>query len=262
MMQRSDHPHHLTQALVYGRDGWRVLPVREKGKAPSCKHGVNDATCDTNRIRRWWNRHPRANIGIAVPRGYVVLDLDSEDALQAIRHQKLSLPATPWAKTGRGMHLWYATGDAPVKNKVGLFEGIDVRASGGYVVAPPSVHPSGAIYRWEEEFQRSAIARCPDWLLEEVRGKRSSAGAKITPPGRTPEDWERTISAPVAEGRRNQTLAEVSGLLFRRLPAATAAEMAYCWAKQKLRPPLPEDEIRRTIDSIAGCEFRRRGGQT
>lgn len=63
--------------------------------------------------------------------------------------------------------------------------------------------------------------------------------------------WDEAISKPVPEGRRKQTLAQVAGLLFRRLPSRAAAELAYCWAQSKLQPALPEAEVRRTIESIA-----------
>lgn len=254
-------PDLIQAACRYARLGLKVLPLQCRKKRPITKHGVKDATTDLDQIRRWWNQHPRANVGIAVPRDYIVLDLDSEDALQVLRDQKLSLPATAWAKTGRGMHLWYATGKVRVKNRFGLFEDIDVKTSGGYVVAPPSVHPSGAVYRWKKELERSAIAPCPGWLLKKIQREQPSATSERKPKARSAEDWLRKVSTPVREGRRNQTLAEVAGYLFRHLPAEPAAQLAYCWAKVKLTPSLPENEISRTIESIAGCERRKQGRQ-
>jgi hypothetical protein len=229
-----------------------VLPLRPRGKQPLTPHGVNDATTDPDTIRRWWRRWPNANIGLAIPLGFLVVDLDSPEALQRLRADDLSLPTTVDATTGRGRHLWYSIGTATVRNRVALFPGVDIRTAGGYVVAPPSIHPSGAVYRWKVPLERSAIAECPEWLLDRL-------SANSTTRGRSSDAWHRKIAAPVPEGRRNQTLAEVAGLLFRRLPAQAAAELAFCWAQVKLHPPLSEKEVLQTINSIAGCESRRSG---
>ena len=241
-------------ARVYARQGWRVLPLRRRGKKPLTCHGVKDATTDLSRLRDWWSRWPDANIGLAIPAQILVVDCDSPEALDPLRAEGLVLPATVRATTGRGLHLWYSTPGTSVRNRVGLFPSIDIRAPGGYVVAPPSLHSSGAVYRWEVELAASALSPCPAWLLERLQPTRAQ--------GRrwSGESWYRRIAEPVSRGGRNQALAQVTGLLFRYLPAGVAAELALCWARVKLSPPLPEREVRRTIESIAGRELRRRGG--
>lgn len=242
-------------ALAYGYAGWQVLPLRPREKRPLTSHGVKDATSDPNAIREWWKRWPYANIGLAVPAGFAVLDIDSAEALAQIKAEGCELSETACARTRKGWHLWYSTGDAEVGNRVGLRPGVDVRGRDGYVVAPPSFHPSGSIYRWQTEFDRDSIAPAPDWLLEMLL----RSAPKTAAPTGTANDWRCKISESVPAGRRNHTLAEVSGLLFRTLPAEIAGELARCWAQVKLMPQLPEHEVRRTIDSIAGRELKRRG---
>lgn len=83
--------------------------------------------------------------------------------------------------------------------------------------------------------------------------------ASSNPTGLSAEEWHHKVREPVPQGRRNQTLAQVAGLLFRKLPADVAAELAYCWAQVKMDPPLSDREIMRTLDSIANRELRRRG---
>lgn len=243
----------LEAAIRYAKAGWAVLPLQPRGKAPLTPHGVKDATTDIETIRGWWRRWPHANLGLAVPSGYLVVDLDSPDVYARLRAEDLELPATVTATTGRGVHKWYSTGQLQVRNRVALLPGIDIRAPGGYIVAPPSVHPSGAIYSWQVELRRSFIAPCPEWLLERLREPSS-------PVRRSAGDWAAKLREIVPAGRRNQALAEVCGLLFRKLPADAAAELAICWATLKLRPQLPDSEVRRTIESIAGRELRRCGG--
>ena len=241
----------LQQALRYAEQGWPVFPVWPRGKNPLTPHGVKDATTDQATVEHWWRRWPKANIGLPVPVGYLVLDVDSEEALQSLKHQGLEIPSTSTARTSRGWHFWYSV-SRPVKNGVDVLPNIDIRASGGYVIAPPSVHTSGSIYRWEVSLAQDTITECPEWLLKRL------ATRKRQHRGRPVKEWHELISMPVSEGRRNQTLTEVAGLLFRRLPTELAAELAHCWAAVKLQPALPDDEVSRTIDSIAGREQRRR----
>ena len=124
------------------------------------------------------------------------------------------------------------------------------------MIVPPSIHPSGAEYSWQVPLEQATIAECPEWVLERlVRPVEQKQG-------RSAEAWLEVISRPVLEGRRNETLASVAGLLFRKLPAMIAAELAYCWAQVKLSPPLSQQEVQRAIDSIAGRELRREGGSS
>ena len=239
-------------ALAYGRQGFAVLPLRERGKEPLTRRGVHQASTDPEQISRWWTRRPSANVGLAVPPDYLVLDLDSHEALPRLKAEGLSIPSTSCAATGRGLHFWFSTSGAWARNRIALLPEVDVRASGGYVVAPPSVHANGQRYQWKVRFGRSSIAEAPQWLLERLGEAKSDAGRK--------RNWLEAISNPVPEGQRNVALAQVAGLLFRKLPAALAAELAYCWAQARLTPPLPDREVQRTLDSIAGRELRRRKG--
>lgn len=244
----------LVAALDLARMGFPVLPLRERGKPPLTRHGVKDATTNVDQIRSWWARRPRANVGLAVPPGYLVLDLDNPEALHRLRAQDLSLPTTATAATGRGQHLWYASGETLVRNRAGLLPDVDVRAPGGYVVAPPSIHPNGEAYRWIVPLEPGAVTECPEWLLARLTEDRS--------PGPSQQPSRPGLGARIPQGRRNDTLARVAGFLFRKLPAAEAAEFAYCWAQVRMSPPLSDREIRRTLDSIAGRELRRRERQS
>ncbi len=238
-------------ASAYARSGWSVFPVQARGKRPLTPKGLYDATVDLEAVQAWWSRWPAANIGLPVPDGYLVLDLDSKEALHRIKADDLTLPATVSARTGRGWHLWYEV-PGQARNRVGVLPGVDIRATGGYVVAPPSTHPSGTRYRWQVALKRSAIAEAPEWLMGLLHGGSLKQD-------RSTASWAETIAASVSAGQRNQTLARVAGLLFRQLPAEVATEVAYCWACVKLDPRLPDREVFQTLESIAKCELRRRG---
>lgn len=163
-------------ALAYAKIGLRVFPVKPRDKIPlgaAAPHGCLDATLDVDRITAWWSEFPEANVGIACGNGLVVLDVDAghggEDSLEEIEREHGKLPDTPMVLTGGGgQHRYYSTPTA--KNKVGLYPGIDVRGDGGYVLAPPSVHPSGKEYIWELSSRlvppkAVKVAPAPSWML-------------------------------------------------------------------------------------------------
>lgn len=140
----------LQAALDYASRGWRVFPLQGKRPFPGT-HGFKDATTDTLTIRRWWRQHPDANIGVVTGRisGIVVVDIDGPEGEAALAEFG-PLPATPTARTGRGRHLYYSyPPDRTIRRHIRVRPGLDVLGDGGYVVAPPSIHPeTGRRYRW------------------------------------------------------------------------------------------------------------------
>jgi hypothetical protein len=68
----------LRAALEAAERGWPVFPLVPRGKKPAIDGWQQRATCDPGRIRRWWTRYPRCNVGINCgPAGLLVLDLDA-----------------------------------------------------------------------------------------------------------------------------------------------------------------------------------------
>jgi len=163
----------LTAALGYATAGLSVFPCIPRTKEPATKRGFHDATTNPATIRRWWNANPSYNIGVrtGMASGFFVLDIDGAEGernLDQLQQQHGFLPATAEATTARGRHLWFRCA-APIPCSAGrIASGVDVRADGGYVVAPPSVHPSGRRYAWRSE---CSLAEAPSWLLDLARKK-------------------------------------------------------------------------------------------
>jgi hypothetical protein len=177
----------LAAALEYAARGWPVLALHgirdgrctcrrracaSPGKHPRSPHGVTEATTDPDVLHGWWRRWPDANVGVVTgPRsGVVVLDIDprhggdvSVDELTAAYG---SLPPTAESRTGSGArHLYYAHPGTPVPNAVGIAPGFDLHGDGGYMVAPPSRHASGADYAWVHRPTETPLTRLPAWCL-------------------------------------------------------------------------------------------------
>ena len=72
-------------------------------------------------------------------------------------------------------------------------------------------------------------------------------------------DWNAVMCADVTEGARNDTVARIAGhLLHRGVNAAVTLAFLQWWNSAHCRPPLPPEEITRTVDSICRAELRRR----
>jgi len=142
----------------YAKSGWFLFPLRPRDKTPLTAHGLKDATNKVDVIRQWWSKTPEANIGLNCGKsGIVVIDLDKRgerDGCQeweTINHMQGPFPETSTSLTGGGgRHLLFKSPDGlSIKNSAGrLAPGIDVRGEGGYIVLPPSIHPSGKPYQW------------------------------------------------------------------------------------------------------------------
>jgi len=257
----------LLAALTYAERGIPVFPCRPKGKEPLGRlapHGLTDATTDTDRIHEWWQAEPSANVGLAVPAGVVVLDVDGPEGRASV--EGLPLPPTPMATTARGAHYFFAIPDGLVaKNRAKLRPGLDVRTVGGYVVAPPSIHPTGVVYGWVSGLALGEVdlAPAPEWLLALLR-ERTEPKPTLTPKprGRGPSavlppyvlaavdaEVERVANAP--EGERNDTLNTAAFALGQFvatgvLPRDDAVRGLEVAARQC---GLPDDEAHRTIAS-------------
>lgn len=181
----------LAAAIEYAEHGWRVLPVQ--GKVPllpawSRPDGSGAASTDPDQIRAWWTRWPAANVGVATgpASSLAVLDIDprsgGDESFAALEGRVGPLPGTVTSLTGGGgLHLLFAHPGRRVTsraNALGL--GLDVKADGGMIVAPPSVHPdTGRAYAWLGGAWRDELPVWPealDDLLAPPPAKRPPAG--------------------------------------------------------------------------------------
>lgn len=151
----------MNAALFYAKYGFSVFPCWPTNKHPHTLNGHNDATTDETTIRRWWKRWPDAMIGIAtgnMSRGLTVFDFDEDaekgkhglDVLREFEAENGPFPDTVRVLTPRGgLHIWLIDPECRISCKENLYNGVDIRANGGYVIAPPSVRADGRRYEFE-----------------------------------------------------------------------------------------------------------------
>jgi len=169
---KSDQNVFLEAALKYAARGWSVFPCRDD-KRPFTKHGFKDSSCDPLIINEWWTRFPNAAIGIDCGgSGLVVVDCDIKPGIDGIdnftelgiEHDDAFHSSTP----SGGLHVIYKnTTNGLIKNSAGkLCPGIDIRASGGYIIAAFSVISSGSYLPLEEDWEGREPMNIPQALID------------------------------------------------------------------------------------------------
>lgn len=139
------------QALIWHRLGYSVIPIEKRGKRPLVKwSNYVDNRATISQIVQWFKN----DINIAVLCGgankLVVVDFDTQQgyysAMSRLDNNMTELISNTYkVKTGRGIHLFFNGVES--KTRKNVEEKIDVKGIGGYVLVPPSVHPSGREYR-------------------------------------------------------------------------------------------------------------------
>lgn len=232
------------------------------GKHPMTPSGYKDGTSERTIIRAWFNEEPQANLGIVTGKtsGIFVLDVDprngGDKSLEGLFSRYGPFPATWTVKTGGGGAHYYfrypGVGIATSHGKLG--SGLDVQSDGAFVVAPPSIHISQNNYQFAENLDPAsmALANPPEWLVERTR---TPATHVVTPV----DEWRRIVCEGADDGDRNVMIARLAGHLLRKdVDALVVLNLLTAWNQVRCRPPLSDDEVHVTINSIAGREFKRR----
>lgn len=192
----------LAAALQYSRRGWCVVPLKERSKQPSIDWKAFQTRKPTEDELRGWFKTGRENIALVCGSisGLVVVDLDGQEGIDEAA--KLGLRSPLNVVTGKGRHLYYKHPGGLVNNAVRLAPGIDLRADGGYVLLPPSVHPNGHSYAWQGNISSplnlyKALAEQTRRVLAPVNG----------------QGWLSEAFAGLKEGNRNNTFTKIVGRL-------------------------------------------------
>lgn len=246
-------------AASYLDRGWSVIPIKNKSKAPVYRWEEYQHRLPTPlEVRRWrWQE----NIAIVTGRvsGLVVIDQDDLTNLTPEEHKiatqfMRSLPSSAAVVTSKGVHKYFTLprnedgSYALLEGRIRFLPGIDCKAEGGYVIAPPSTHATtGDTYVWAYEEGPDEIVEIPDDVLDMVRrAPMLSAWTKSS------------LSMPVESGKRNDTLASRAGaLLANRNPEEfeDLYEAFKSYNKRMCKPPVIERELEQIWKSITQREI-------
>lgn len=232
----------LDVIYTYVDRGWSVLPVRPEEKRPFMTNWLQytHSRASKETITSWFTNLSDAGVGIVTGKvsNIIVLDVEStcpypiEDILKKYPTQLISRSGSG------GYHLFYQypTNVPKVANRVRIFDGADLRADGGFIVLPPTIHSSGRRYEWVSE---GVPGRFPAALLD-LRSQ-----PKVQSDG-----WITEALRGVSEGGRNDACARLAGYFFKKGMTYDIVESLLLDWNERNDPPMPTKEVRTTIKSI------------
>lgn len=201
----------LNEALKNLSFGWSVIPLKPHSKEPLIKWAeFQNRRASEAEVREWFAKCPTLNVGIVTGNisQTAVVDLDGPEGLETAR--KLNLSSSLTVITGNGRQLYYQCPINEIGNSVRLYPGLDIRAEGGYVVAPPSIHPSGKTYRWLRPLTASSVALLqpfPERLIAKAAPASTSDVSKNEP------GWISTALENMTNGNIDDTLFKIAARL-------------------------------------------------
>lgn len=176
-------------AITYLATGLHPLPVRPD-KTPLVRwREYQDRAPTGAELKEWWLRWPAAQVALVTGVGIDVLDVEAQ-ALAVL--DSVALPPTPTCTTqGGGRHFYFRTGylQTTTWTAEGRHLG-DIKARGGYVVAPPSRGERGS-YTWipDRALGDVELAEPPEWVRA-IAGRNTGMERRVTgtPAGRSESD--------------------------------------------------------------------------
>lgn len=250
----------LATAIDWAERGFRVFPVRSyssdggrEAKQPHIKGWQHNATFDLNQIESWWAQWPDAAVGLPCGdnAGLTVIDCDIDrNTGECTGTSELSRIYPNWQDfphcrtPSGGVHVFFAF-RAGLKNNVGALPGIDIRTTGGYVIAPGSKIDAGQ-YEWIRrpdswaEFPLMPRLICealsrPEKLPQAQAETLAREDVLNSPRARTALQNELEILSAATPGGRNDQLNKSAfnlGQLICMEGHVTGDERVYCAGRQ------------------------------
>lgn len=228
-------------AVDYRRYGWCPIPIKRGSKQTALGQLAPylNRRATKEELAAWaW---PGVGIVTGGVSGVLVLDVDGPEGEEEL--QKYGHPVTPMVRTANGgLHLYFKHPEQHVRTGIRVAPGLDVKASGGYVVAPPSLGPSGRPYEWIVSPEEADLAEPPRWLMNLLAEERSKGPAPL-------------VGERIPSGKRNDALASLAGTMRRRgMGEAEILAALQVANEQRCQPPLEAREVEKIAASVARYE--------
>lgn len=230
-------------ALGYYDRGWCVIPLIYGSKRAEVAWKQYQRERPTRwQVEQWFCDCEDHNIGVItgkVSDGLVILVFNQKEDFKPFFDGDDILGKTPVAMSRRGPHVYLKTGEA-IKSHIYAGGRFEVKGEGTYVVAPPSIHPSGKQYQWlnREITKMLFVSNFKQWVKErdlrigiEIDSFRkpqliATRRLYITPETTCPR-WVKEL---VPKGERNQCAFRVACYFFKHYPRTRAEALVTRWA--------------------------------
>jgi hypothetical protein len=179
-----------------------------------------------------WFEDTENNIGIITgeSHGPVVVDIDSKEGIQAFNSVTQNTKyETPLVKTGRGYHLYFSMHNSGAKTRPGFITDCDLKASGGYVVAPPSINGTGGAYTWLRRPDEYDLQPLPSQITSKIETFTSKMQARDSP-------WS------LDKGLRDESLYSVAVSLYKGGLPRNHADSVITLLANSCNPPFSSEE--------------------
>lgn len=240
-------------AIHYLDLDWNIMPIESSGKKPRLYkwEQYQNERVTPELAEEWWDFNwPLANIALICGQisNIVVMDIDDISIVNMGITFEHRIPETAMSKTSRGLHLFFKY---PRGGKFPSFkgQGFDLQSDGKYVIIPPSVHPTGAIYSWliDPWYELEPFAELPEFILDLSRAFQGEVSRKGEV---TPLTNMDSYFAGVGEGERNNAAARLAGYLFNKDREYDEVFCTMMGWNFKNKPPLSNRELITVIDSV------------
>lgn len=229
-------------AQFYAGLGWCVLPIRKEDKFPTVKWKQYQAQHPApSELEGWFKDKESTGVRIGLltgeTSGVVVVEADSLEAVAELKKRQIWSPTR--VQTAKGIHLYFRRGEACVSNAVNIIEKVDIRGDRGIAVLPPSIHKTGAPYKWTGYSEDLPLFNAA-WFPERAQGQYNRRG------------WISDCLNNLGSLPRRPTLIKIAGrLLYNGWSLEDTATMLLPHATEA---GLTEGEFFNCLDSIKGYE--------
>ena len=243
----------LTWARYYLSRGFSVVPVSPETKKATVPWAEFQTRLPTDKeITDWFSNSKNTGIGIVTGglSGLCVIDVDSHKKPEAIKQIKPYLPEDDIYPVARsqsgGWHLYFRCNGELRGNVNTPFEGIDLRANGNYIVAPPT--PG---YTWKRSIKDFILSSLTSFYINSlninINIKEQDSCQSRDSYTKLHEATRSYIS--FTEGQRDESLFHVANSLTRGGMSLPDIRKVLNMLAENCKPPFDKKEIEIKIQS-------------
>jgi hypothetical protein len=270
----SERNNILEAANAYVRLGFNIIPLVYGQKTPALKElepYFSQRSTENEMVAWFGNGGSGHNIGIVTGAisQLIVIDIDGQTSqsvfmsmLEKVPSLRDKLARTMGVTSGKGKHFYLRTEPSefpPGVDTTVLYNGeggeIRVKGNRGYIVAPPSVHPSGKLYESNGKELQSITA---DEWRQLLAAFGTSEAAKRPIEGLFAPEYR----VKAGNNRHEDLLRVMESLIARNhsiLSEKEISKIAYKWNQEHCEPPLSDEEFERQWHDAVWFIARMRG---